>query len=90
MNNWKNFKKELLEDKEVDKEYEKLEPRYQLVSSLIKMRIKKGLSQKELAHRVGTKQSAIARVESGNANFSIDFLEKLTKAMDAKFEIQVK
>lgn len=90
MENWKNLKKELLKDPKVDQEYKKLEPRYQLVSALIKARIKKGLTQKELARRIGTKQSAVARVEAGNANFSISFLEKMTKAMETSIEIRVK
>lgn len=88
--NWKNLKKELLKDPKVAQEYKKLEPRYQIISELIRTRIKKGLSQDELAKRIGTKQSAIARVEAGNTNPSIEFLEKITKAMDSKLEIRVK
>lgn len=90
MQNWKNFKKELLKDEQIAQEYKKLEPRYQLISELIKSRLKKGLSQEQLAERIGTKQSAIARIESGNANPSIEFLEKITKAMGSKLVIQVK
>ena len=90
MKNWKNLKKELLQDKKVVEEYKKLTPRYQLVSELIKARLEKGLTQEELARKIGTKQSAIARVESGNANPSLDFLEKMTEAMGSKLEIQVK
>ncbi len=90
MEEWKDVKKELLKDPQVAQEYEKLKPKYQLISELIRVRIKKGLSQKELANKIGTKQSAIARVESGNANPSIEFLEKMTKAMDSRLVIQIK
>lgn len=90
MEEWKDVKRELLKNKKVAQEYKKLEPRYQLISELIKERIKKGLSQAELAKRIGTKQSAIARIESGNANPSIEFLDKMTKAMGLKLIIQVK
>lgn len=90
MNNWKNLKKELLKDNKITKEYVELAPHYQLVSDLIRARIKKGLSQKELADRIGTKQSAIARIEAGNANPSIKFLEKMTRAMDSKLVITVR
>lgn len=90
MKKWDDFKKELLKDKRVALEYEKLKPRYKLISELISARLKKGLSQKELARKIGTKQSAIARVESGNANPTIGFLEKMTKAMDSRLEIQIK
>ena len=44
----------------------------------------------DLAEKMGTKQSAIARIESGNTNFSSRFLEKMTKAMDSKLTISVK
>ncbi len=90
MKTWKNFKKELLQDKKVTREYENLEPRYQLVSQLIEARVKKGITQKELANRIGTKQSAIARLESGVSNPSIAFLEKVTSALGSKLMIQIK
>lgn len=90
MKNWKALRKELLTNKEIAKEYKKLAPRYELVSQLIKARIKKGLTQEQLAKKIGTKQSAIARVESGEENLSFDFLEKIIHAMNSKLVIQVK
>lgn len=90
MKTWKNFKKELLQDRKIAWEYENLKPRYQLVSQLIEARVKKGITQKELASRIGTKQSAIARLESGASNPSIAFLEKITSALGSKLMIQIK
>jgi len=90
MKTWKNFKKELLQDKKIAREYENLKPRYQLVSQLIEARVKKGITQEELANRIGTKQSAIARLESGVSNPSIAFLEKVTSALGSKLMIQIK
>lgn len=89
MSKWEDLEKQLLSDPEVEKEYDKLQPRYALISQLIKARMKKGLTQKQLAERVGTKQSAIARIESGNANISIAFLEKLTQALGSQLIIKV-
>jgi ribosome-binding protein aMBF1 (putative translation factor) len=90
MKNWKTFKKELLKKRQVAKEYKKLEPRYLLISQLIEARIKKRLSQKQLAEKIGTKQSAIARLESGEANPTIAFLEKIASAMGYELSIKVK
>jgi len=90
MENWKTLRKELLTNKEFAKEYKALAPRYALISKLIEARIKKGLTQKELAKRLGTKQSAIARIESGRANLSLRYIEKMTVAMNLKFTIQLK
>jgi len=90
MQNWKTVRKELLQDPEVRKEYERLKPRYMLISQLIGARIKSGLTQEQLAKKVGTKQSAIARAESGSVNLSIGFLEKLTQALGSKLIIQLR
>lgn len=89
MKSWKILRKELLKDPEVRKEYERLKPRYELISQLIEARMRKGLTQAQLAKKMGTKQSAIARVEGGNANPSIAFLEKLASALGSKLTIQL-
>lgn len=90
MKTWKSLKRELLKNKKVAKEYKRLEPRYQLISQLIESRLKKGLTQEQLAKRVGTKQSAIARLESGSSNPSVAFLEKIAEAIGSKLTIQVR
>jgi len=90
MKSWKVFKKELLENRKLAKEYKRLEPRYQLISQLIEARIRQGLTQAGLAKKIGTKQSAIARIESGKANPSVAFLEKLASAMESRLVIQIK
>lgn len=90
MKGWKTLKKELLKDRLVASEYKKLEPKYLFISQLIEARIKKGMTQKELAQKIGTKQSAVARLESGNTNPSITFLERITSALGSKLIIQVK
>ena len=89
MRNWKQLKAELLKDKEVKKEYDRLGPRYEAISAIISARINKGISQKELAEKLGTKQSAIARFETGNINPSLGFLEKLSEALGYKLRINL-
>lgn len=90
MRTWKSLKKELLKNKKVVEEYKRLEPRYQFISQLIESRLKKGLTQEQLAKRIGTKQSAIARLESGSSNPSMAFLEKIAEAIGLKLIIQVR
>lgn len=90
MKKWEDLEKELLTDKEVQREFDKLAPRYAVISALIRARIAKGLTQKELAQKIGTKQSAIARLESGNSNPSLSFLEKVASAIGNKLIIQVR
>jgi len=89
MRTFTEFKKELLQNKEVAREYEKLRPRYRVISDLIAARLKKGYTQKELADKIGTKQSAIARLESGSVNPSLGLLEKVASVMGYKLTVQL-
>lgn len=81
MKNYLDFKNKILKDKEVHKAYDELAPEFTIAEAIISKRLEKGLSQSELAKKVGTKQSAISRLESGNYNPSINFLEKVSKAL---------
>ena len=89
MSKWEDLEKELLSDPETKKEYDKLAPRYAVISDLIALRLKKRMSQKDVAERLGTKQSAIARLESGDVNPSLEFLQRIAQALDSKLIIQV-
>lgn len=89
MKTYSQFKKEILGIKKVRAAYEALGPEFEVITSLIKRRLEKGFTQRELAKRVGTKQSAIARLESGTYNPSLDFLKKVTQALDARLKITV-
>jgi DNA-binding XRE family transcriptional regulator len=81
-------KKLLVNNPDVKSEYDGLEPIYEIRKQLIELRLQQGLSQKDLAEIIGTKQSAISRLENGSYNPSIDFLSKLAHALGK--EIQVK
>lgn len=89
MKDWNDFKKELLQDPEVKKGYDDLELEYSIIAQVIQKRLDKGLSQKQLAEKIGTKQSAIARLEGGNSNPSVAFLEKVSKALGGKLQISI-
>ena len=82
------FKKELLKDPKVKAEYDKLEPQFAVVSAILEARVKRGMTQEKLARKIKTKQSAIARIESGRANPSIGFLQKLAEALGKKLVIR--
>jgi len=86
--NHNDVKKTLLENPEVKKEYDKMNVLYEIKKQIIKFRIEQGLSQKELAKKIGTKQSAISRLENDDYNPSIEFLDKVANALDKKLEIR--
>ena len=86
---YKQLKRELLEDKKIKQLYDRLGPEFTMIEMIIKKRIEKGLSQKELARKIGTKQSAISRLESGTYNPSLSFLQKVGEALDVKLKISL-
>lgn len=81
---------EWMQDPEYVKAYDALEWKYQLISALISARSKKGYSQEKLAQKLGTKQSAIARFESGRGNPTVKFIQDLSHALGLEVNISVK
>ena len=90
MKNFNELKKKLLQDKAVKKAYNDLAPQYALIEMIIRKRLKAGLSQETLAQKLGTKQSAIARFESGKTNPTLSFLTNITSALNGKLTISVR
>ena len=89
MKSYTKIKEQLLKDKVIRHEYQKLGAEFALAQTIIEKRLAKGFTQAVLAHKIGTKQSAIARLESGNYNPSMAFLEKIAKALDTKVIISI-
>ena len=87
--NLKEHKSALLKDPEFRKAYDDLDPIYQLIRQLIAYRIKKGLTQKELAEIIGTKQSSISRLESASQLPSLSFLKTVADALDLKLQLRL-
>ncbi|ACX52463.1 transcriptional regulator, XRE family [Ammonifex degensii KC4] len=88
--NWKELKAKLMENPEFVKEYEALGPEYRLLAELVRRRLEKGLTQEELARRIGTRQSAIARLESGRTSPTLRMLKKVADALDADLEVRLR
>lgn len=55
--------------------------RRQLTETLVSRRVELGLSQTEVAARMGTSQSAVARLESGTADLRLSTLERYAAAL---------
>jgi len=87
--NFKKYLKKQLKNKKFKKEWDKLEPEYQLIESLIAARLKKGLTQEKLARKIKTKQESISRLESGRVTPTIPFLRKIAQALDCRLELRL-
>lgn len=76
---------EELKDPEFCKEYTALEEEFEVARQVIALRLSKGLTQKELAKKVNTSQSCIARLESGTyQNLSLSFLRRVGEVLGVK------
>jgi HTH-type transcriptional regulator/antitoxin HipB len=82
---YEDLKAELLRDPEVKAEYDALEAAYQVACR----RIALGLTQAELAERVGTKQPGISRLESGSSNATLDLLQRVAEALNCRLDIRL-
>jgi len=82
---FEEWEAEQMRDPEFRAIAEELEPAYQLA----RLRILHGLTQEQLADRVGTKQPSIARLESGTSEPRIAFLRKVAAALGSRVEIRI-
>ncbi len=81
------LKKELLQNPAVQQEYDALADEFELISTLIAARTRSGLTQKQLAEKMGTTQSVIARLESGKTAPSVTTLKRYAAATDSHLEV---
>ena len=84
-----NFKKKALQDEEVRKEYNALKPLFAIKKQLVAARIAKGLTQDEIAKKIGTSKSNISRLESLNNNYmpNLATLMKYAEALGMRLDI---
>jgi predicted transcriptional regulator len=86
-----DYKKETFaKNPTIYKEYKRLEPRYEIIKEILNYRIKQNISQKELALKIGTKQSSISRFENGEGNITLNFLQKIANVLNKEIHISFK
>ncbi|MCH7500349.1 MAG: helix-turn-helix transcriptional regulator [Nitrospinae bacterium] len=83
----KTLHKKWLKDAKYKKEYEKLAPEFELARAIIEARAKAGMTQAQLARKMKTTQSVIARLEGGRVHPSTKTLERLAKATGSRLKI---
>jgi DNA-binding XRE family transcriptional regulator len=75
---YRDVLKEKLKNPSFRKEWEKTQKEFDLACRIIELRLKTGMTQKELALKAKTSQPSIARLESGSyRNVTMDFLRKI-------------
>jgi len=89
---FEEFKKEALSNPEVKKEYDRLAPIFEIKKELLSARLRKGLTQKEVAKKMKTSKSNISRLESLNNTYtpSLNTLIKYTRTLDCEIKVSLK
>jgi transcriptional regulator with XRE-family HTH domain len=87
----KELKERALERADVKAEYDRLEEEFTLLDEFLKARAAAGVTQAEVAARIGTTQSAIARLESGRGKHSpsLATLRKYARALGCHLELKL-
>jgi predicted transcriptional regulator len=83
------LKKRLMKNPKFRKEYAKADAEFSIVEALIHARTVAKLSQAEVAKRIGTTQSEIARLEAGNKEPTIPTLRRYAEATGKKLRIEL-
>ena len=87
------LKAKALSNLDVRAEYDALEPEFALLREMLSAREKAGLSQAEIAIRMGTKAPAVTRLESsltsGKHSPSLATIKKYAEAVDCHIEIKL-
>ena len=76
-----------MNNKEYRKAHEELAPEFALARAVINARVMAGLTQEQLAQRMDTTQSVLARLESGRTRPSTQTLERLAVATGTRLQI---
>lgn len=87
----KELKSRALARDDVRAEFDKLEEEFVILDEFLKARAAAGMSQAEIAERMGTTQSAVARLESGRGKHSpsLATLSKYARALGYRVDLRL-
>ena len=89
MKSLKQMKAELIAAPEVHAEYDALADEFAIARELISARTRAGLSQAEVAQRMGTTQSVVARLESGRRPPTLRTVQRYAEAVGARAVVRI-
>lgn len=82
-------KKRLLDDPETARAFDEAAEEYAAFEAMLQARAAAGVTQAEMAERMGTTQSAIARLEGGRVSPSVATLQKYARALGKRLKIEM-
>ena len=88
MKRFDDYLSEQMQNEEFKKEYENMQPEFDVIRAIVAARTSQNLTQKELAERTGIHQADISKLENGTRNPSINLLKRLAEGMDMVLKIE--
>ena len=87
MSDLKKYINKQMQDDEFCREYEKTRQAVAFQREMIRARIEKQMTQKQLAEKIGFRQSNISRIENGSVIPNVSTLMEIAKGLDMRLEI---
>lgn len=88
MSTYREYKEKTLNNPEVKKEYDVLQPEYDLIQAMINARTSQKITQKELSELTGITQADISRIENGTRNPSLAMLKRIAKGLGMQLKLE--
>ena len=88
MKTFEDYKKQQMQDPELVREYEAIQPEMDVIRSIVNARTSQNLTQNELAKRTGINQADISKLENGTRNPSVNLLKRLAEGMGMSLKIE--
>jgi DNA-binding XRE family transcriptional regulator len=87
---WREHLDEMLAtDAEFRREWQRTAALYSAIGDVIHLRNAQGLTQAQLAQRMGRQQPSVGRFEAGNTNPTLGFLQDVAEALGARLEVRI-
>jgi ribosome-binding protein aMBF1 (putative translation factor) len=84
-----DLRETMLADPEVKAEHDRLGPIYAVVGAMVEARQEAGLTQAEVASRMGTSQSVVARLESARHMPTFDLMRRYASAVGRRLDVRL-
>ena len=88
MKTLKEYKEQQMQDPELVREYEAIQPEMDVIRAIVNARTSQNLTQNELAKRTGINQADISKLENGTRNPSVNLLKRLAEGMGMSLKIE--
>lgn len=88
MKTFEDYKKQQMQNPELVREYEAIQPEMDVIRAIVNARTSQNLTQNELAKRTGINQADISKLENGTRNPSVNLLKRLAEGMGMSLKIE--